>query len=338
MTRRAWLIGIGVLLLAGAVAGGVVGWSTYRQWKERPDRKTVAEMQADIDALIAERDALRARLDTALQADARSVGMPTQPVRIGIPTSLVRTLVQRLITGVADQVALEVRNISIRRQGSIRRVVHLGDWDLKLNVSRVRARVTTGTPTLTFGNNRMALGLPVRLASGTGEAQVDFTWDGRNISGMVCGDMAVKETVTGSVTPLDKRLTGTLTFSTTGQQLIVTPRLSPLTLHLKVVPSEASWATVQRILDSRKGVCGMVLSRVDIRGSLDRLLDKGFDVTIPTGKVRPVALPVGVHSALKVKGRSVPVVARAGAFTVTPDMIWLGAEVDIDTRGIVSAR
>ena len=71
---------------------------------------------------------------------------------------------------------------------------------------------------------------------------------------------------------------------------------------------------------------------------LDRLLDKGFDVTIPTGKVRPVALPVGVHSALKVKGRSVPVVARAGAFTVTPDMIWLGAEVDIDTRGIVSAR
>jgi hypothetical protein len=45
-----------------------------------------------------------------------------------------------------------------------------------------------------------------------------------------------------------------------------------------------------------------------------------------------------VQSALKVKGRSVPVVARAGAFTVTPDMIWLGAEVDIDTRGIVTAR
>lgn len=338
MSRRAWWLGALVVTLVALAAAGVAGWQRYRQWRERPDRKTVGQLQQEIAALTDERDRLRARLDAALQADPRAVGVPEQPVRIGVPTALTRTLVQRLVTGMADQVSLELRNLSIRRQGSIRRVVHLGDYDLRLNVSRVRARITTGTPTVTFGRNRMALAVPVRLASGTGEAQVDFIWDGRNISGMVCGDMAVKETVTGSVTPLNERITGTLTFSTTGQQLIVTPRLSPLRLHLKVVPSEASWATVQRILDSRRGVCGMVLSRVDIRGSLDRLLDKGFDVTIPTGRVRPVALPVGVHSALKVKGRSVPVVARAGAFTVTPDMIWLGAEVDIDTRGIVTAR
>ena len=338
MSRRAWWLGGLVLTLGALAAGGVLGWQRYREWRERPDRKTVAQLQQEIAALTDERDRLRVRLDAGLQADPRSVGMPEQPVRIGVPTTLTRTLVQRLVTGMADQVALEVRNISIRKQGTIRRVVHLGDYDLRLNVSRVRARITTGPPSVTFGRNRMALAVPVRLASGAGEAEVDFTWDGRNVSGLVCGDMRVKEVVTGTVTPLNKRVTGVLTFSTTGQRLVVTPRLSPLKLHLKVVPSEASWATVQRILDSRKGVCGMVLSRVDIRGALDRLLEKGFDVTIPTGKVRPVSLPVGLHSVLKVRGRSVPVAARAGTVTMTSDMMWLGAEVDIDTRGIVSPR
>lgn len=338
MSRRAWWLGALVVTLVTLAAAGVVGWQRYREWRERPDRKTVGQLQQEIAALTEERDRLRARLDAGLQADPRAVGLPEQPVRIGVPTALTRTLVQRLVTGMADQVSLELRNISIRRQGSIRRVVHLGDYDLRLNVSRVRARITTGTPTVTFGRNRMALTVPVRLASGTGQAEVDFTWDGRNVSGLVCGDMAVKEVVTGSVMPINERVTGALTFSTTGQRLVVAPRLGPLKLHLKVVPSEPSWATVQRILDSRKGVCGMVLSRVDIRGALDRLLEKGFDVTIPTGKVRPVSLPVGVHSVLTVKGRAVPVSARAGTIAMTADMIWLGAEVDIDTRGIVSAR
>jgi hypothetical protein len=338
MTRRAWWLLALAVVLSAMAGGGVLGWQRYREWRERPDRKTVAQLQQDISALTDERDRLRARLDAGLQADRRARDLPEQSVRIGVPTTLTRTLIQRLVTGMADQVALEVRNISIRKQGSIRRVVQLGDYDLRLNVSRVRARITTGAPAVTFGRNRMALAVPVRLASGTGEAEVDFTWDGRNVSGLVCGDMTVKEVVTGAVTPINERVTGTLTFSTTGQHLVVTPRLSPLKLHLTVVPSEASWATVQRILDSRKGVCGMVLSRVDIRGALDRLLEKGFNVTIPTGKLRPVSLPVGLHSVLRVKGRAVPVSARAGTIAMTPEIIWLGAEVDIDTRGIVTAR
>jgi len=47
----------------------------------------------------------------------------------------------------------------------------------------------------------VSLALPVQVASGTGTANIDFNWDGKNVSGAVCGDMKINENVGGSVIP-----------------------------------------------------------------------------------------------------------------------------------------
>jgi len=48
---------------------------------------------------------------------------------------------------------------------------------------------------------------------------------------------------------------------------------------------------VQGILDSKGGVCGFVIDKVDIKGVLEGLLGKGFDVRLPTEKLKPMAIP-----------------------------------------------
>lgn len=73
--------------------------------------------------------------------------------------------------------------------GKVRKIVTIGHYDLNVTINRVVGRLRTGTPVLKFGGNRVSLALPVTVVSGSGEATIYFKWDGRNISGAVCGDM-----------------------------------------------------------------------------------------------------------------------------------------------------
>src|SRR5690606_18521086 len=155
-------------------------------------------------------------------------GMPDRQLRVGIPTTLARTLITTIVAGVPEHLTLQLGGFHIRRQGQIRRVVPLGDYDLNVRITRVAARLTTGAPDLSFGGNRVSLAMPVRIASGTGSAVIDFLWDGRTIGGAVCGDMAFKQLVNGSVTPKTYRLSGALELSTTDEAILVTPRFPRL--------------------------------------------------------------------------------------------------------------
>jgi hypothetical protein len=166
------------------------------------DRKAEAEaLQAEIAVLTAERDGLRARLSSAVDADSRLTAMPDAPLTVGVPTVLVDHLVTTLITGLTDQTTLELGGLRIARSGSIRRIVPLGDYDLLVRLDRITARLKADAPTLTFGKDQIGVRLPVRVVSGSGTATIDFTWDGRSLGGAVCGDMEVRETVTGAVVP-----------------------------------------------------------------------------------------------------------------------------------------
>jgi hypothetical protein len=255
--------------------------------------------------------------------------MPDTPVRVAVPTTLARDLVERVIAGVADQVTLELRNIRVRRTGIVRRVVTLGTYDLKVTVDRVVARLKAGTPRLTFGSNRVAVTLPLTLASGTGRATVDLTWDGRTIGGAVCGDMHITQPVTGTVIPRTYPLSGALELTATDTSILVRPRLPRLRVHIDVNPAADSWAAAQKILDDKRGLCGFVLDRVDIMGAVERLIARGFDVRIPTEKVTAMTLPVGVEPTLLVRGEPVALGIRVGDLTITEHAIWLGAHVTV---------
>ncbi len=318
MTRRLmpWLA---VVLLVTTVAG----------CSARQRRQQAEALRQEVNGLEAERDRLRARLDAGLTTDPRLAGMPSQPLRVGIPTSLLRSVTASLVTSVADRVTLELGGLRVRRSGEIRRVISLGDYHLNVLLTRVTARLKADTPTITFGGNRINFSVPVRVLSGAGEAVIDFAWDGRGISGAVCGDMQVKEKVTGTVAPARYVVRGAVHLSGTGDNIVARPAFPPQRIRVQVSPSQASWAAVQQILDSKGGVCGFVLDRVDIAGAINNVLRRGFNVRLPTNRIGSVSLPVGLSPSVTVDGRALLVQVTAVPPTITEHAIWLGADLSV---------
>ena len=333
MTRTRILVATAVVMALAVLTVAGVGWYRRTLGLDRRDRETPEMLRQQIIALDLERETLRTKLEALIVRDPRLDGMPDAPVKVAVPTTLARDLIERVVAGVADQVTLELRNIRVRRTGTVRRVVTLGTYDLTVTVDRVLARLRAGTPRLTFGSNRVAIALPLTLASGTGRATVDFIWDGRTVGGAVCGDMHVTQPVTGSVVPRTYPLSGALHLNATDTEIVVQPRLPRLRVHIDVTPSADSLAAAQKILDDKRGLCGFVLDRVDIMGAVERLIAKGFDVRIPTEKVKAMALPVGVENTLLVRGEPVALGIRVGDLAITEHAIWLGAHVSVAVGG-----
>jgi hypothetical protein len=293
----------------------------------RKDAATPEEMRATIQALEQEIPTLRAKLGERVANDPRFRGMPEDGVRVGVPTTLARTLVQRVVAGFVDSVTLRLSNIGAHTSGKIKKVVTIGEYDLKVKIKEVTGRLKTGTPEVAFGGDRVSLSLPVQVASGTGTANIDFKWDGKNVSGAVCGDMLVDENVGGSVKPSEYPVSGALLLTTTAQQILASPKFPVIKIKLIVEADAASWAVVQGILDSKGGVCGFVVDKVNIKGVLEGLLRKGFDVRLPTEKLEPMAIPVGIAPTMTVRDEPVRIEVKVGHLAITEHMIWLGADV-----------
>lgn len=297
----------------------------------RSDAATPEELRAAITTLLKERGELRRRLGDAVSSDRRLLGLPANEVRVGVPTSLVRTLVERFTSGFVDSLTLKLSNLRVHRSGSVRKVFTLGEYDLKVVIDEVTGQLATGKPEVVFGGNRMDLALPVRLASGKGDATIDFVWNGRSVGGAVCGDMQIRQRVSGLVKPASYPVRGSLRLVATPTRILVEPKFPPLRINLRVEPSPESWAAVQKILDERRGLCGFVLDKVDIAGALQGLIGKGFNVRLPTERIRPVAVPVGIAPSLDVRGQPVVVVVKVAGLAITEHMAWLGADVRLDT-------
>lgn len=295
-------------------------------------------MKAGIESLRRERDLLRAKVGDLMTRDARLEGMPKSGVRVGVPTTLARTLVERILAGFADQVTLKLTNLKVHKAGTVKKVVTLGEYDLDVRIEEVTGRLTTGKPDLRFGSNQVSLALPVRVVSGNGDATIDFKWDGKNISGAVCGDMVLTEKVSGGVKPEEYAVQGSLHLTATARQILASPKFPVIKLNLKVEPSAESWAAVQKILDDQEGVCGFVLGKVDIRGVLEGLIGKGFNVRLPTEKIKPVAVPVGIAPTMTVRGEPVTIGVKVAELAITKDMIWLGADVTLGPPPVAPAR
>ena len=275
--------------------------------------------------------------------DPRLQGMPATDVRVGVPTVLARTLIERVVTGFVDSVTLTLRNLKVKKSGTVKKVITLGQYDLRVEINEVSGRLKTGKPRVTFGGNKVALELPVKVASGTGNADIDFKWDGKNVSGAVCGDMEVTQQVAGGVKPDEYEVAGALHLTATARAILASPKFPVVRINLKVEPSPESWAAVQKILDDKEGVCGFVVDKVDIRGVLEGLVGKGFNVRLPTEKIKPMAIPVGIAPTMKVGDETVRIEVKVSNLAITEHMIWLGADVtlghgDAGTAKVPGAR
>jgi hypothetical protein len=310
------------LLLAASLAAFGAGC--------RRERAAPEQIQAEIDALEKERAVLRGRIDELVVNDPRRKSMPKAPVRVGVPTALARDLVEKVARGFVDQVALDLRNLKVRKKGTVRKVVTLGEYELKVDIARAYGRLKTGRPDVRFGGNKVSLALPVAIASGEGRATLGFKWDGKNVSDAVCGDLEVTQEVSGRIKPDTYPVGGSLVLQATAREILATPHFPPTRIKLRIDPSAESWAAVQKILDEQKGTCGYVVDKVDVLGIVRRLIDRGFNVRLPTEKIKPIAVPVGIEPTMSVRGQTVELEIKVSALAITEDVIWLGADLKLD--------
>lgn len=296
--------------------------------QQRRQRDLAAQEQR-VAALEAQRDALRARLADAQHDNVWLAGMPEASVRIGVPTALATDISGRLITGLTDLMTLELANITVRKSGTIKKTITLGDYELVVTINRITAALAAAKPSLTFGQDRIGLRVPARVKSGSGMATVHFRWNGRRIAGVVCGDADITQVVNGTVRPANYTVAGAAQLSVEPGRLRVKIVVPPTKIHVDVDPSAASLAAVRKILADKGGACGLVVDRVDILGAVMRLVEKGFDITLPVDKIPMLSLPIEIDTAMTVRGQSVPFGVDMRGVAVTERMVWLGADVRV---------
>ena len=105
--------------------------------------------------------------------------------------------------------------------------------------------------------------------------------------------------VSGGVRPDTYPVAGSLVLTATAKDILAEPRFPLIKINLKVLPSEESWAAVDRILGEKEGLCGYVVDKVNVRGIVQKLVDKGFNVRLPTEKIKPMAVPVGIEPTMR---------------------------------------
>ncbi len=299
--------------------------------------RDAAAMRKEIAALETERDQLGKRIDELLVTDVRLKGMPQTEVRFGVPTPLARMLITRVLSGFVDQVTLVLENLKVHKAGKVKKVITIGEYDLNVRIDKVFGRLRTGDPDIRFGGNKVSVALPIEIASGSGDATIHFVWDGKNVSGAVCGDMDITETVGGDVKPNTYTVQGGLELTATTQQILAAPRFPPIRVNLKVQPSSESWDRVKAIIESQGGLCGFVLDKVNIPGILEKLVGKGFNVRLPTEKIKPIAVPVGIEPKMTIQGREVTIGVENVDLAITEHVLWLGADVDVTADEAASA-
>ena len=187
MTRLALATRLALVGLAGALAAPACG--------ERKDRQSPDQLRAEIAALEKERG--------PAAAEARPAGRQGPPHRRDAEDARARRRSRRRSPATWSSASRAASSTTSRsssrtsrstRRGRSRRSSRSGSTSCTSLIKRVSGRLKTGKPSVTFGGNRVELAMPVTVASGTGNATIDFKWDGKGVSDAVCGDMEIPGT------------------------------------------------------------------------------------------------------------------------------------------------
>jgi hypothetical protein len=309
------------LLLAPVGCSRTAGPDQARAWN------------AEIQALQAEQDSLRVRAAELVARDESLRGLPKGDVVLRVPTGFLRKVLDRVFEDVVDNVTLSLKGLKAHIEKSVKKVVPIGEFVLDIDIHEVRGKLRPRTPELSFGGNQVAMSLPVEVHEGDGDATVHFTWYGKNVSGMTCGDLDVTQDVTGSLIPAEYVLVGSMKLAISGNRVVCTPVFPETRIRLRLEPSKESWEAVNAILAEKHGVCGWVLDKVDVPGMLEgKLKENGFNVRLPVHKIRPFALPAGVRDTVQVGNRVLAFTTRTNTLRIDADAIWYSADVELKSK------
>ena len=287
----------------------------------------------------AERLTLQNQLRSLLPKDARLMEAPAGDVLLGLPSTLVESIVSEAILGPLRNVRLSLKDVvKVERADEVQTrtflgMMTLGRYALTVNVQEVNAVMKPKTPKLTFGSNRIAIDLPVSVEAGDVKAKLLFKWEGRNLAGVVCGDLSGEHDLRATVPPVPVRLQGRFDLEALGEQLIVKPRFAPIEVAFKVEPQQRTWDFVDDLIKSKNAVCEAALRKAEVSQKVKDLISRGFKVTLPTHWLHPMALPASFRDTLDVQGTSAGLAITPTGVSITKTRIWYGANVTLRKQG-----
>jgi hypothetical protein len=325
------------------VAAATIGLAAFAVTRWRAGAVAPVPTKAALDALVAERDALHTRgREMIIAAGEGSLAKaPQAGIMIGIPTSFTRSIVEQVVTGLFGETTLTLKNLKVHKEGQLKAKLlikkrTLGEYVLDLKIHEVQGLLKPGKPTLVFGTNTIDIGLPVRLAEGTGNAELNFKWDSKGTANLVCGDTEVSRTIGGGVVPQDYSVKGSFGISADAQTLVLRPRFPDLAVRIFVDPSEEAWKLVEEVVKDRPKGCEIALGKVDVKDKLSGLLGKGFNVKIPQKIFKPIRLPAGISQSLEIQGIKLALEVKPAGVLVADDRIWYGADLNLRKEGAAS--
>jgi hypothetical protein len=303
--------------------------------REPSELMTPEAARRAIEALKADRAGLQDELRRLLPEDARLMETPPGDVLIGLPSTLVEEVASEALLGPLRNVRLSLKDVvKVERSDEVQTktflgTMTLGRYDLTVHVQEVNAVMKPKTPKLVFGSNRIAVELPVSVEAGDVKAKLIFKWDGRNLAGVVCGDLSGEHDLRASVPPVRVRLRGRFDVEAKGEQLLVKPRLAPVELAFRVEPRQPTWDFVDELIESKNAVCEAALRKAQVGQKVRDLVSRGFKVTLPTHWLREMALPASFRDTVEVSGTSAGLAITPTAVSITKTRIWYGANVTL---------
>lgn len=296
----------------------------------KPSARQLQAWNAEIVSLQAEQDSLRKRAAELVEMDPRIQSLPKGDVLIAVPTTFLRTVIERLLTDVASSVTIHLSGIKAHVAKSVKKIVTLGEFVVDVEITRIVGKFKPGKPDIVFGGDRVAMSLPLEVVEGQGEATIHFVWNGKNVADVTCGDMDVTQVVSGNVIPAKYLVSGALTFASQGNRVIGSPVFPETKIRIRVKASKKSWDAIHALLDEKEGVCGFVLDKVDVPNILTNLTEeKGFNVKLPLDKLKAFPIPAGVSDSVTVRDRTLALDVRTNTLRIDPDAIWYSASVSV---------
>lgn len=318
------------LVVIAAVAAAAV--AVYRSRRPLPPP---APSQAELDALVAKRTALKEKLlDLTVRKDDQGIGRaPQGSIMLGLPTSFTRAVIEQVVTGLFRETTLTLKNLKVHKAGDVKAKMvfskrKVGEYVLDVDIHEVSGLLKPGKPTLTFGRDQVGVRLPVALAEGEGRGTLRIQWDSKGLAAnAVCGDKDITTAVTGTVVPADYVVEGQFGITAMGDTIVLRPDFGELKVKVTVAATEKTWAAVDQVIEAQGSACRTALKKIDLKAILAKIIGKGFNVRIPAKIFKPIRLPAGVQSSLELQGVKLALQVKPTGMTVTRDRIWYGADI-----------
>jgi hypothetical protein len=175
--------------------------------------------------------------------------------------------------------------------------------------------------------------LPVRLAGGTGEADLSLKWDSKGLAAnMVCGDVDIQRAVTGNVVPQDYTVNGRFVVAASDNTIVLFPKFPDLAVRIFVDPSDQAWSVVDDVVKERSRGCEMALNKVNIKEKLAGILGRGFNVKVPQKIFKAIRLPAGLSQSLEVQGFKLALQLKPTGVLVANDRLWYGTDLSVSAK------